>query len=115
MKVVSYDEWLKLPIGTVWVEYVPDCWNSPVRCKESSGEDDICLFTSELEDDNRWDDIRKEYTSMEAFKSFELQPFSISSRMTGCFSEKDKFLVFEKADLKRLAVKLFELSVCAPS
>ena len=115
MKIITYDEFVKLPEGTLYSEYEP-CIFGEVKIKYRSithNGEVIDWYYQELTNNPNWDyapdknDIVSVCTEMENGK--EIPPdFDIIER-DGMFDTDRKFLIYSKNDVKDLITKLQEL------
>ena len=99
MKVVDFQTWQKMPIGTVYAEWTPNTTLGDWSVKGSTGEDDITLYDASIIDTYHVDDQPEG-------KDIPLSGEMMWSRSTGCYyglncqKQPHRFLVLDEADIK---------------
>lgn len=116
MRIVSLEEFRKLPNGTIFSKYEP-CYFSGMEIKyDNCGERDfisVGLSQPFLRGQNRdGDDIAIIELSQEAGSSFDLD-FEIAGR-DGCFEDEQLFAIWETNDLIALRKKIDAAITLAP-
>jgi hypothetical protein len=107
MKIVSREQFMKLPAGTLFSYYAP-CYFRDLAIKDSSpdewGTDFIKSDLIGEVDSEGSDDFQEKCERMEKGESFPAD-YEITGR-EGLFDDKQLYAIYEKADVEKLIERL---------
>jgi hypothetical protein len=98
MKIVSREDFTRLPAGTIYAKTKP-CYFEELSVKgDTLGRDWLCRGLCDYEAAGEFIDA---WSAMR--DRGESRPLSESQGRDGCFDDEDSFLIYEAADLDMLA------------